>query len=138
MAVDEKGNVYIADSGTNRVRKVSPGGTITTVAGMNRLGFSGDGGPATSARLNAPNGVAVDAKGNVYIGDTNNSRVRKVSRDGRITTFAGTNRPGFSGDRGPATSAQLSYPWGLAVDGKGNVYIADSGNDRVRKVSVRR
>jgi sugar lactone lactonase YvrE len=133
LAVDRKGNVYIADG--SRVRKVDPGGTITTFAGTGRWGFSGDGGPATSAQLKSPKGVAVDGKGNVYIADSNNLRVRKVDPGGTITTFAGTGSRGFSGDGGPATSAQLNYPWGLAVDGKGNVYIAD-GSSRVRKVSV--
>ena len=134
VAVDGKGNVYIADSEDQRVRKVSPGGTITTIAGTGEWGFSGDGGPATSARLYNPYGVAVDRKGNVYIADSEDQRVRKVSRSGTITTFAGTGKPGFSGDGGPATSAKLSWPHGVAVDGKGNVYIAD--RRRVRKVSA--
>ena len=135
MAVDGQGNVYIADFFNSRVRKVSPGGTITTFAGTGIQGFSGDGGPATSARLLGPQGVAVDGQGNVYIADGNDDRVRKVSPAGTITTFAGTGHTGFSGDGGPATSAQLSSPYGVAVDGKGNVYIADRQNIRVRKVS---
>ena len=135
VAVDRQGNVYIADYDNYRVRKVSPGGTITTFAGTGTEGFSGDGGPATSARLNAPIGIAVDGQGNVYIADFNNARVRKVNPGGTITTFAGTGVPGFSGDGGPATSARLYAPHGVAVDGQGNVYIADSYNQRVRKVS---
>ena len=136
VAVDGQGNVYIADRGSARVRKVSRGGTITTIAGTGDYGFSGDGGPATSARLDSPHGVAVDGKGNLYIADLGNQRVRKVSRGGTITTIAGTGNYGFSGDGGPATSARLYNPYGVAVDGRGNVYIADHLNSRVRKVSA--
>jgi sugar lactone lactonase YvrE len=132
--VDGKGYVYIADSANNRIRKVSPGGTITTIAGRGTVGFSGDGGPATSAQLNRPQAVAVDRQGNVYIADYENYRVRKVSPGGTITTFAGTGIPGFSGNGGPATSAQFRLPIGVAVDGRGNVYIADYVDARVRKV----
>ena len=137
VAVDGRGNLYIADPQANTVRKVSPGGTITTFAGgmLDKVGFSGDGGPVTSAKVNGPWGVAVDGKGNVYIADTLNFRVRKVSPSGTITTIAGTGKSGFSGDGGPATSAQLASPHGVAVDKKGNLYIADFVNNRVRKVS---
>ena len=107
-----QGNVYIADYRNHRLRKVSPGGTITTIAGTGKTGFSGDGGPATSARLHEPEGVAVDGKGNVYIADNGNDRVRKVSPGGTITAFAGTGKLGFSGDGGPATSALLNQPMG--------------------------
>ena len=113
VAVDGQGNVYIAEPDNDRVRKVSPGGTITTIAGgRHAAALAGDGGPATSARLTSPNWVAVDRQGNVYIADFDNSRVRKVSPGGTITTFAGTGIPGFSGDGGPATSARLSRPAG--------------------------
>jgi hypothetical protein len=135
VAVDGQGNVYIADQGHRRIRKVDAAGTITTIAGTGVSGFSGDGGPATSAHLTDPFAVAVDGQGNVYIAETNNSRVRKVNPGGTITTFAGTGDAGFSGDGGPATSAQLNSPEGLAVDGRGNVYIADSIDSRVRKVN---
>jgi sugar lactone lactonase YvrE len=135
VAVDGQGNVYIADSNNFRVRKVSPGGTITTFAGGGRPGSLGDGGPATLATLRNPFGVAVDGQGNVYIADTDNMRVRKVSTGGTITTIAGTGAQGSSGDGGPATSALLRFPYGLAVDGEGNVYFADSGNNRVRRIS---
>jgi sugar lactone lactonase YvrE len=134
VAVDAKGTVYIADTSNNRVRKVSSGGTITTFAGTNE-GSLEDGGLATSARLIQPVGLAVDRQGSVYIAEYGNARVRKVSSAGTITTIAGTGRPGFSGDGAPATRAQLTSPEGVAVDGKGNVYVADSGNGRVRKVS---
>jgi NHL repeat len=134
VAVDGKGSVYIADFSNNRVRKVNAGGEITTIAGTGMAGFSGDGGPATSAQLTDPAGVAVDRQGSVYIVDLSNNRVRKVSADGTITTFAGTGVPGFSGDGGPATAAQLNFPHGVAVDRLGNVYLADDSNNRVRKV----
>ncbi len=133
VAVDSADNLYIADADNSRIRKVS-GGTITTVAGNENWGFSGDGGPATSAWLNAPEGVAVDSVGNLYIADTGNDRIRKVSR-ATITTVAGNGAYRFSGDGGPATSASLDGPWGLAVDSAGNLYIADTWNNRIRKVS---
>jgi sugar lactone lactonase YvrE len=135
LALDRQGNVYIAEHNGARVRKVSAAGTITTVAGTGVRGGSGDGGPATSARLYAPRGVTVDAQGNLYVSDWELHTVRRVSPSGTITTFAGTGRPGFSGDGGAATQAQLSHPEGIAVDGQGNVFIVDSGNGRVRKVS---
>jgi sugar lactone lactonase YvrE len=134
VAVDRTGNVYIADTVNNRVRKVSSGGKITTFAGTGKPGFSGDGGPSGRARLHGPQDVAVDARGNVYILDFHNNRVRKVSSRGTITTVAGSGASGDSGDGGPATRASFVYPLGLAVDGKGNVYISDYGSNRVRKV----
>ncbi len=133
VAVDSIGNLYIADAGNNRVRKVT-NGVITTVAGNGTAGYSGDNGPATSARLNNPVGLAVDAAGNVYIVDLNNVRVRKLS-NGVITTAAGNGYNGFSGDGGSATNASLNITAGIAVDSSANIYIADGGNDRVRKVS---
>jgi trimeric autotransporter adhesin len=136
VAVDRQGNVYVATYQDNRVRKVSAGGTISTFAGTGVAGFSGDGGPATAAKLYAPKGVAVDGQGNVYIADSNNFRVRKVTPTGTITTFAGGGKPGVLGDGGAATSAALRNPFGVAVDGRGNVYIADTDNMRVRKVSA--
>ena len=186
VAVDAAGDLYIADGDNQRIRKVS-NGVITTVAGNGTAGFGGDGGPATNAELSGPTGVAVDAGGNLYIADMQNSRVRKVSNgvivtvagngsglpsgdngpatnaglsgpwgvavdsagnlyvasgnsirevsSGVITTVAGNGTPGYSGDNGPATSAQLSIPGGVALDSSGDLYIADTGNGRVRKVS---
>ena len=133
VAVDDEGNVYIADSKNNRVRKVSTGGRITTFAGTGKRGSSGDGGRATSARLNDPQAVAVDAEGNVYIAEQLGQRVRKVTPGGIITTFAGTGDPTSSGDGGPASSASVFYPMGVAVDGRGGVYI--TGPHGIRKVS---
>ena len=141
LAADAKGNLYIFDCANARVRVLKPDGTITTFAGGAQSGFSGDGGPATSALLrpqcgaNDPAGLAVDGKGNLYIADTGNNRVRKVNPAGIITTVAGTGVGAFAGDGGPATAAQLYYPTGLAVDGQGSLYIGESGNHRVRKVA---
>jgi len=135
VAVDASGNLYIADTDNNRIRKISPNGIITTVAGTGIAGFSGDGGPASQAQLNHPEGVAVDASGNLYIADTGNNRIRKISPDGIITTVAGTEIAGFSGDNGPASQAQLNQPEGIAVDASGNLFIADTDNDRIREVS---
>jgi sugar lactone lactonase YvrE len=135
VAVDEGGNLLIADGGNQRVRKVSTAGIISTVAGNGTAGFSGDGGPATSAQLNLPYGVALDAAGNLFIAEQNNNRVRVVNPSGVITTFAGTGTAGFSGDGGPAGSAQLRNPSDIVVDPSGNTFIADSTNYRVRKVA---
>jgi beta-lactamase regulating signal transducer with metallopeptidase domain/sugar lactone lactonase YvrE len=187
VAMDSAGNLYFSDVANNRIRKVTPAGEITTVAGNGKAGFSGDGGPATSAQLKTPQGVAVDSAGNLYIADKNNHRIRKVTPDGVISTIArampnvvrpsltqiysprsialdsagnlyivadqsdncihkvtpdgaisivaGNGKDGFSGDGGPATSAQLNNPQGIAMDAAGNLYIADSGNARIRKVT---
>ncbi len=133
LAVDKSGNLYIADVGDNVVRKVSTSGTISTVAGKGTQGYSGDGGPATTALLNGPQGVAIDASGNVYIGDTLNSVVRVVNPSGTIFTYAGNGSPGYSGDGGLATAAQFGSPTSVAVDSVGNLFVADSGA-RIRKV----
>jgi uncharacterized protein (TIGR03437 family) len=136
VAVDAAGNLYIAAEGNFRIRRVTPEGTITTVAGNGISGFSGDGGPAISAELANPNGVAVDAAGNLYIADQVGSyRIRRVTPAGTITTVAGNGKYGFSGDGGPATAAPLGSPSGVAVDGAGNLYIADRLNYRVRRVT---
>ena len=136
LAVDQSGNVLIADYYNHRIRRVAVGsGVITTVVGNGVGGFSGDGGPATSASLYQPAGVAVDGSGNVFISDTDNHRVRRVAvGSGVITTLAGNGVSGFSGDSGPATSAGLNRPHGLAVDESGNVLIADVYNHRIRRV----
>ena len=134
VAVDADGNLYISVLSNSTIRRVDPSGTISTIAGIGRWGFSGDGGPASQAALHGPNDVAVDAAGNLFIADTGNQRIRKVDPSGMITTIAGSSDRGFSGDGGPATQAQLARPNGVAVDTAGNVYIADHDNQRIRKV----
>ena len=133
IAVDGAGNLYIADSMNERIRRVDPTGTITTVAGTGIGGIEGNGGPATSAQLAFPTAVAVDPAGNLYIAEYGNI-VRRVDTHGVITTIAGTLLPGYDGDDKPAASARLSKPSGVAVDAIGNVYIADTDNNRVRRV----
>jgi hypothetical protein len=135
IAVDSNGNLYIADSVNNVIREVKPDGVIETVAGNGQRGSSGDGGSPRSAQFFAPVGVAVSPDGSLYIADTNNHRVRRIDHGGNIVLFAGSGRAAFGGDGGPATAADLNLPTGLAFDSAGNVYIADSGNNRVRKVS---
>jgi uncharacterized protein (TIGR03437 family) len=135
VAVDSAGNIYIADHQDQRVRKVDTSGIITTFAGTGLRGYSGDGGPASSAMLTDPYGVAVDAAGNVYIADRLNYRVRKITQAGIITTVAGNGTAGFAGDGGSATSAMLNNPAGVTVDIAGNLYIADQNNRRIRKVT---
>lgn len=135
VAVAKDGTLYIADTRNHRIRKLAADGTITTVAGTGAAGYSGDGGPATLARLNSPRGVAASNEGLLYIVDRENRRIRMVNTDGQITTVAGTGSSGFNGDRGQATSATLRAPYGVAVDSKGNLFIADTFNHRIRKVS---
>ncbi len=131
------GNLYIADTGNHRVLSVDAEGAIDTVAGTGIQGFDGDGGPAVEAQLNAPSGVAVDAEGAyLYIADTGNQRIRAVDAAGNIDTVAGTETSGSDGDGGLAGAAQLNAPAGVAVDAEGNVYIADTGNHRIRKVDA--
>ena len=135
LAVDSSGNVYVAEAYGARVRKYSPSGSGMTIAGNGTQGYGGDGGSATSAQLYTPSGVAVDTAGNVYIADFSNNRVRKVSTSGAITTVAGGGGSGYSGDGGPATNARLNLPSAVAVDSAGNLYIADTGNNRIRQVT---
>jgi sugar lactone lactonase YvrE len=134
VAVTADGGFLIADSNNDRVRRVSPAGTITTVAGSTE-GFSGDGGPATAAELNGPDGVAVTVDGGFLIADANNHRVRRVSPAGTITTVAGNGTAGSSGDGGPASAAELDGPERVAVTADGGFLIADGDNNRVRRVS---
>jgi sugar lactone lactonase YvrE len=126
IAVDLSGVVYLADTSHNLIRKVTPDGIITTIAGTGDAGNLGDGGPAVAAQLNAPSNLALDSAGNLYVADTGNSRVRIIQPDGTIATFAGTGTAGASGDGGPALAAQLGFPVGLAVDKLGAVYIGDA------------
>lgn len=134
LAFDSTGNIYIADTNDEVIREVSVTGVISTVAGSGTEGFGGDSGPATSALLDTPTGVAVDANDNIYIADTLNNRIREVS-GGMITTIAGTGAPGLSGDGGAAKSAELDQPTAVAVDSKGNIYIADTDNNCIREIS---
>ncbi len=136
VSVDGSGNIFIVDGDNQRIRKVDAGGTITTVAGTGVSGFSGDGGPATAAKLDGPYDVSVDGSGNIFIADRTNQRIRKVDAGGSITTVAGTGVSGFSGDGGPATAAKLKFSTGVFVDGSGNIFIADILNQRIRKVDA--
>jgi len=133
VAVDSSGNLYVADTVARRIVKLS-GGVYTTIAGNGNGAFGGDDGPGAQAALNAPMGVAVDASGNVYIADTLNGRIRKLTPSGTITTIAGTGALYFSGDQGPATQAAMYFPRGVAVDPSGNIYIADTANSVVRQL----
>jgi sugar lactone lactonase YvrE len=136
FTTDSFGNLYIADTYNQRIRKVDTAGTITTVAGDGIAGFRGDGGKATSAELNLPQDVAVDATGTVYLSDHRNNRIRKVTAGGIISTVAGTGTAGFSGDGGPAVDAKLNGPMKIALDPTGSVlYVMDSGNSRVRRIA---
>jgi uncharacterized protein (TIGR03437 family) len=134
IAIDANGNLYICDTSNSRVRKVTPGGIITTFAGNGHVVYEGDNVQAATTAVPDPSGIAVDSQGNVYI--ASNRRVRKVTPDGIITTVAGTGVRDFSGDGGPAIAATLKGPFGLGVDQFGNLYIADNGNGRVRKVDA--
>lgn len=136
LAFDTTGNLYMADTDNNIIREVNLAGVVSTVAGNGEQGYGGDGGPATDAQLDSPLGVAVDSAGNIYIGDTHNNRIREVvASTGNIVTIAGTGVAGFSGDGGAATAALLSQPTAVTVDSAGNLYIADTGNHRIREIS---
>lgn len=139
VAVDDAGNLFIADSVNDRVRMINAAGIITTVAGMGDNSafvgsYCGDGGPATSAALYRPTGVAVDSAGNLFIADSRNNRIRMVNSAGIITTVAGNGIAGYSGDGGPSTSAALNSPSGVALDSAGDLFIADEDNHRIREI----
>jgi hypothetical protein len=135
VALDCTGNMYIADNGSQTVRKIDPAGIITRFAGTHEGGYNGDAIPAVSALLNNPSGIAADCAGNVYIADSWNNRVRKVDGSGIITTYAGNGIPAYTGDGSPAGSASLWIPWGITLDACNNLYICDYNNNAVRKVS---
>lgn len=133
---DQVGNVYFCDADNHRVRRVDgTSGIITTIAGTGIAGYSGDGGPATAARLDEPSGVTKDSAGNIYIAEWNNHCIRRVDPSGIITTICGTGSSGYSGDGGPAASATLRYPKDVYVDQHGNIIISDTDNQRVRKIN---
>jgi hypothetical protein len=135
ITVDKAGNLYIADSANNRIRMVDPDGVISTIAGTGDPTYGGDGGPATKASLSRPSDVEIDAEGNLYIADTDNSCVRKIDTDGVISTIAGKcGQPGYDGDGRDAGEALLDRPYGVALDGDGNIYIADTHNHRIRVI----
>ena len=134
LARDAQDNLYISDIGTHQVLKLTSSGDLTAVAGTGSGGFRGDGGPAADAHLFAPHGLAFDAQGRLLIADTFNHRVRRIDRDGVITTIAGTGRAGYAGDAGPATAAQLNGPQDVTVDHDGGILVADSYNAVVRRI----
>jgi uncharacterized protein (TIGR03437 family) len=154
VAVDSSGDIYVADTGNHRIRHITPGGPVTTIAGTgatagfsNAPSFNGDLGPANQAIFYSPQGIALDAAGNLYISDTNNHRIRKVTKNGVVNTIAGNGvgigntlipaqAGGFSGDNGPALQAQLNNPLGIRVDPSGNIYFADYNNNRIRKITA--
>ncbi|HEY1731607.1 MAG TPA: hypothetical protein VGG15_07650, partial [Terriglobales bacterium] len=135
IVYDAAGDLYLAETGGHVIRKVDPAGLITTVAGTGTQGYGGDNGPATAARLDSPQGLALDAN-YLYIADTHNQRIRRLDlTTGLITTVAGSTA-GFSGDQGMATAAQFNLPTALAVDASHNLYIADTMNHRIRKITA--
>ena len=135
--VFDKGNLYVADRNNHRIRKIDSNGFISTVAGTGMPECCNDHGLAVEAHLHFPSDIDVDTEGNLYISDRSNNRIRKVNSDGIITTIAGLGKPGYGGDFGPADKALLKYPFGISLDNKGNFYIADRGNNRVRKIDQR-
>ena len=136
VAIDALGNLYISESANNTIRKVTTAGIISTFAGGALGGYGGDGGQATAAKLNTPRDITFDAAGNLYIADSDNMRIRKVSTSGIITTIAGTGTQSFGGDGGVATAAKLNQPFGINFDAAGNLYIGDEGNNRIRKINT--
>ena len=136
ITVDAAGNVYIGEREGKRIRRVDPSGIISTIAGTGEQGSAGDGGPATQAQFTDIRALAVDGAGNLYVVDGGANVVRKIDPGGTITAFAGTGVAGFDGDLGPATAAQLCGPSGIAIDANGRVFIADTFNDRIRRVSA--
>lgn len=137
VSFDQTGNIYIADGNHNRIRKINSNGFINTLAGTGSSGYNGDGIQATTSQLNYPtDGLVLDASGNIFIADTYNHRIRKISTNGIIITIAGTGVAGYNGDNIAATSSQLNFPYGLTLDATGNLYVADGHNHRIRKINT--
>ncbi len=140
IALGPDGSIYFAEDARHRIRKIDPEGSISVVAGTGSYGLSGDGGPAKLAQLNAPGDIALAPDGSIYIADANNHRIRRIDPNGIITTIAGTGTGsdggGFAGDGGPASLARLKYPNGIAIGSDGVIYIADSGNNCVRRIEI--
>ena len=136
LTTDSAGNLYVADTGNDCIRKVNTEGIITTIAGNGINGYSGDGGPATNASFNSPSGLTLDAAGNLYISDYYNDCIREMSTNGIVTTIAGNGTAGDTGDGGPAIDATLDGPEGLAMDLSGNLFIAEYSGDRVREIQT--
>lgn len=146
LAMDADGTIVFSDCVAQRLFRLLPDGLVEVVAGSGPAGFdngafAGDGGPATDARLNCPGGVAVDRQGNIYVADTLNNRIRRIDTGGVITTFAGSGATGldsgdYTGDGGPAAQATFQFPYGLAFDANGNLYVTDHGNDVIRKIDT--
>jgi sugar lactone lactonase YvrE len=135
ITTDNAGNVIVADTKNHRIRRVTPAGEVTTLAGPTGSGYAAGyaDGPAAEARFQEPRNVAVDGAGTIYVADTGNHCIRKITPDGTVTTLAGTNEPGYAD--GPGTQARFSYPAGIAVDGEGNLYVADTANHRIRQIT---
>jgi len=136
VAIDNIGNLYIADGGNYRIRKVDANGIIVTIAGKSTGRYNGDNWPATDAAIGFATGVALDGPGNIYITDVEHQRIRKISPDGIITRYAGSMHAGYSGDSGTAVKAELNIPWGITANKEGEVIIADEANNRIRKISA--
>jgi sugar lactone lactonase YvrE len=132
VATDAAGNIYVAENGSDTIRKISPGGMVTTLAGTPGVRGSTDGAGA-AATFNYPSGIATDSAGNLYVSDSFNCTIRQISPSGVVTTLAGTGRPG-SAD-GTGTAASFAFPWGIAIDGAGNLYVADNNGNTVRKIT---
>src|ERR1700730_5098176 len=132
LAIDNNGNLYVADTGNNRIRKITAKGVVSTVAGTGTAGYLD--GPANAAQFDGPMGVAVDAKGNIYVADTYNDRLRKISLEGQVSTLAGAGRPGYSD--GDASSALFDTPCAVVVSPDGNLYVADTASNKLRKITT--